>query len=199
MSEKATEINKTVREILKKRQQEQSRDYYANNREVRKAYQRSYQRANGYEAQRKYQEKNRERQRLEYDMQCAVVDWAKWNANRHPELELLYHTPNGEKRDKATAARLKRMGVLAGVPDLHLSVSRGAYSSLYIELKAEDGKLSPEQAEVIQRLRDENNDVKVCRSTREAIEVIEEYLRGARWSQQNLLDWVAAKHCPRSE
>mgnify|MGYP004433785991 CR=1 FL=1 len=40
-----------------------------------------------------------------------------------------------KQRDARTAANLKRQGVKAGVPDLHLPVARGGYNGLYIELK----------------------------------------------------------------
>ena len=68
--------------------------------------------------------------------QEAIIEWCAWNMQQYPELELLYHVPNGGKRDKATAAVLKRQGVKAGVPDLVLPVARCGYHGLYIELKA---------------------------------------------------------------
>ena len=52
----------------------------------------------------------------------SVMDWARWNQNVHPELELLYHCPNGGSRNKAEAVKLKQMGVKAGIPDLCLPV-----------------------------------------------------------------------------
>ena len=155
--------------------------------EIERKIQREYNRVN--------YAKNREQRRLEHEAQRAVVEWAAWNERKYPELKLLYHCPNGELRDKATAAKLKEAGVKAGIPDLHLPVSRGGAVSLYIEMKTATGSLSTRQVEVIQWLRDENNDVKVCRSTKDAIEVIETYLRGKKWNQRDLLDWIAAKHC----
>ena len=63
--------------------------------------------------------------------QEAIIEWCAWNMQQYPELELLYHVPNGGKRDKATAAVLKRQGVKAGVPDLVLPVARCGYHGLY--------------------------------------------------------------------
>ena len=40
---------------------------------------------------------------------------------------------------------LKRQGVKRGVPDLCLPVPRGIYHGLYMEMKTETGKTSPEQ------------------------------------------------------
>ena len=53
--------------------------------------------------------------------------WVTYQQGRFPELVLLYHIPNGGKRDAQTAISLKRQGVKAGVPDLHLPVARGGY------------------------------------------------------------------------
>lgn len=55
----------------------------------------------------------------------SVMDWARWNQNAHPELELLHHCPNGGSRNKAEAVKLKQMGVKAGIPDLVSSGSDG--------------------------------------------------------------------------
>ena len=46
--------------------------------------------------------------------QEKVVCWAKLMSNAYPDLELLYHVPNGGSRNKAEASKLKRMGVRAG-------------------------------------------------------------------------------------
>ena len=68
-----------------------------------------------------------------------------------PDLELLHAIPNGGKRDKVTAAKLKAEGVKAGIPDIFLPVPKAVllnpqpayrlepetryYCGLYIELK----------------------------------------------------------------
>ena len=57
---------------------------------------------------------------------------------------LTFAIPNGGLRSKTTAAKLKREGVLKGIPDL-MVVELG----LFIELKAVGGKLSPEQKKII--------------------------------------------------
>lgn len=77
----------------------------------------------------------------------SVMDWARWNQNAHPELELLHHCPNGGSRNKAEAVKLKQMGVKAGIPDLCLPVPMGMYSGLYIEMKYDAGRLEDSQEE----------------------------------------------------
>lgn len=77
--------------------------------------------------------------------QMSVMDWARWNQNAHPELELLHHCPNGGSRNKAEAVKLKQMGVKAGIPDLCLPVPMGMYNGLYIEMKYDTGRLEDSQ------------------------------------------------------
>lgn len=43
--------------------------------------------------------------------QEALFSWAAYRTGLMPELQYMYHVPNGGKRDKATAAVLKRQGV----------------------------------------------------------------------------------------
>lgn len=65
--------------------------------------------------------------------QAALFQWAA--LQRSTELRLMFSIPNGGKRDKITAARLKATGVKAGVPDVFLPVARGDFNGLFIELK----------------------------------------------------------------
>ena len=78
----------------------------------------------------------------EHEEQAAVIAWAATWAARWPCLALLYATPNGGHRHKATAGRLKAEGVRSGVPDLVLPAGRGGYLGLYLELKKADGSLA---------------------------------------------------------
>ena len=94
-----------------------------------------------------------------------LFTWAMWQQEGRPELKLLYHVPNGGKRDAKT-----------GVPDLCLPVARGGYHSLYIELKVGKNTTSPKQKEWIAALRQQGNYVSVCYGWEEAKETIENYL-----------------------
>ena len=62
--------------------------------------------------------------------QEALFSWAAYRTEIMPELQYMYHVPNGGKRDKATAAVLKRQGVKAGVPDIMLPAARAGYHGL---------------------------------------------------------------------
>ena len=108
--------------------------------------------------------------------QETVIQWARMSSGRWPELGLLHHIPNGGSRNKREAVKLKRMGVLAGVADLHLPVSRSGYHSLYIEMKFDDGRLSKSQEEFLKAASYERNYCVVCYSASDAIEILDKYI-----------------------
>lgn len=115
----------------------------------------------------------------EDEEQMAVVRWAEMQMGRWPDLEWLFHIPNGGKRGKIEAARFKAMGVKAGVPDLFLPVPIGRYHGLFIEMKRrEGGRLSGDQRKWIDGLKANGYCVHRCDGHQEAIRVLEDYLRG---------------------
>jgi len=57
----------------------------------------------------------------EHYIQSTFVQWFRLNHKRH----IVYAVPNGDKRSMLTAVRLKKEGVLAGVPDLHILLDNG--------------------------------------------------------------------------
>lgn len=115
----------------------------------------------------------------EDEEQQALFEWAQYRKGRFPELETLYHIPNEGKRSAQTGARLKSMGLCAGVPDICLPVARGGYASLYIELKRiKGGKLSENQKEWLQKLNKWGCLAVRCDGWEQAAKVIETYLKG---------------------
>lgn len=108
--------------------------------------------------------------------QIALFQWAGYFTNKYPELELMHHIPNGGKRAKTTAVRLKKEGVVAGVSDVFLPVARSGYHGLYIEMKAKGGKLSDNQKWWIKATMDQGYKSIVCFGWEEARDVIVEYL-----------------------
>jgi VRR-NUC domain len=115
----------------------------------------------------------------EHFEQVALFNWAYYQSRRMPELGLLYAIPNGGKRTKAVAGKLKAEGVKAGVPDICLPVARGEYHGLYIELKAEGGRASDSQRSWMAALAAQMYRVHLCVGWRAAKKVIEEYLQDA--------------------
>lgn len=82
----------------------------------------------------------------EHDMQVSIIAECAIRANQDPRFGLIFAIPNGGKRSKATAGRLKAEGVKAGVPDLFLPVASGRHHGLFIELKVGSNKCEREQS-----------------------------------------------------
>ena len=110
---------------------------------------------------------------LEASIQRAVVDYARKTNNKI--IGGIFHIPNGEKRDKITAARLKKMGVKAGVPDLCIPITEGQI--VWIELKTQKGRVSKKQQEVIEWLQGLGHEVYVCYGYSEAVAVLDELIK----------------------
>lgn len=72
-----------------------------------------------------------------------------------------HHSPNGEKRHVHTGFLLKRMGVKPGWPDFEIPCPKNGHHGLFIELKATDGILSPNQKIILDKLN-ENGYLAVC-------------------------------------
>lgn len=125
----------------------------------------------------------------EYAEQTALVEWADAQVNVYPLLSLLFAVPNGEKREQVTRVsrtgrvstyspaglRAKKMGARRGVPDLLLPGEAHGYVGLALEMKAGDGRPSPEQTAWLHALRANHWFVCVCWSMEDALPVLEWY------------------------
>ena len=111
--------------------------------------------------------------------QEALFSWAAYRTEIMPELQYMYHVPNGGKRDAATAVALKRQGVKAGVPDIMLPAARAGYHGLYIELKRKrGGRTSDHQSEWLDALSAQGYKAALCYGWEQAAGTIIEYLTG---------------------
>ena len=115
--------------------------------------------------------------RSEDQEQILLISWAhhvKFGDGRLSDY--LIHIPNGGSRNIIEASKFKKMGVKAGVPDLQLIVPNGMVHGLWIELKAQKGRVQPSQKLFMQRLEDQGYMCKVCYGFEEAKHEIEKYL-----------------------
>ena len=91
--------------------------------------------------------------KCEHTEQVAVINWAKLNEGKYPQLRNLFAIPNGGHRHIGTAKKLKAEGVKAGVPDLCLGCQGGEsvvpclgrvkrYGAMFIEMKFGKNKAS---------------------------------------------------------
>lgn len=94
----------------------------------------------------------------EHDIQSACVNWFRY---QYPKY-LIYAIPNGGERNAIVAAKLKKEGVLAGVPDLHIPIARKGFHGLYIEMKAGKNKPTDNQQTIMDKLRNEGYKCEVC-------------------------------------
>lgn len=136
---------------------------------------------------------------LEAQSQEAFFDYVRLRAQNDPRYRNVYASELGirlagddEKRVRQMN-RLKRRGVLIGVPDIFIAVP--SYTMMpcercdktriailhpghYIELKRKGGRISKTQKQVHEQLRAVGYLVTVCWSVEEAIATLERYLSG---------------------
>jgi hypothetical protein len=121
--------------------------------------------------------------KCEHTEQVALVNWARANEGKYPELRNLFAIPNGGHRHLSVAKKLKAEGVRKGVLDIFLAhpvkniqiIFKG-YSGLFIEMKFGKNKLTKEQKEWIERLTQAGYKCSVCYSFEEARDKILNYL-----------------------
>lgn len=106
----------------------------------------------------------------EFTIQKTFVEWAR----KQEFILLCFAVPNGFQSNRHNAIMMKREGLLAGVPDVFCLLNNGKWA--IIEFKTETGFVGPHQKEVIEKLQEGKQDVKVCRSTREAVLFVKEVL-----------------------
>lgn len=94
--------------------------------------------------------------------QIHLMVWCRYMESKFPELETIYHIVNEGKRTAVTGGKLKEMGLRKGMPDVHLPVSKCAFSSLYIEMKKIGGKPTAEQVDRLEMLERYGNAVAIC-------------------------------------
>lgn len=126
---------------------------------------------------------------LEDNLQKCVVELLKaYKATKGIEY---FAVPNGGYRRKTEAARLKGLGVRAGVPDLVVLIPamvpldgiRGARSkprTIFLELKAGKNKLSDSQEEWAGWLKDAEFTWAEIRTVTEVDELLKSFTNGQR-------------------
>ena len=105
-------------------------------------------------------------------MQIQVFDWIK----KMGLDDFIFHPANERKCSLRTGALFKSKGVKAGVSDIViLKASKGFHGAL-IELKTEKGRLSVNQKSFLDTMKLNGYFTAVCRSAREAKNIISHYL-----------------------
>lgn len=108
---------------------------------------------------------------LEETEQIALIIWLKNQRIR------VSGSANGGKRNLWEAMKLKRMGVSPGFPDIEIPLPSGGYHGLYIEMKrVKGGRLSAEQLDWLDYLRDKGYMAEVAHGFEEAKAIVLRYL-----------------------
>lgn len=109
--------------------------------------------------------------------QRALVQWWKLACRTFgvPEKCLL-HIPNEGKRSEIMGNMMRKEGLRRGVPDLFLAYPVGKYSGLWIEMKTEKGRVTPEQTDYLLLLAQCGYVAEVCHGWEKAKQCIERYL-----------------------
>jgi hypothetical protein len=87
---------------------------------------------------------------------------------------VFWHTPNGEVRDPRDAAKLKAMGVMAGVADL-VFVFPNAAPLLFLELKRAKEKPSIYQNTFAMLMRRSGHHYELANGIDQAVEILQRY------------------------
>lgn len=126
---------------------------------------------------RKHIEKNGFPAPSEHQEARALMQWVGANQKTFPELDLLFHIPNGGQRGIVAASKLKAEGTKKGIPDYMLPVSRGGFHGLFLELKKrEGGVVSKEQIRLIAKLSEQGYLTVVVKGWEEASRQLVGYL-----------------------
>lgn len=105
----------------------------------------------------------------------ALMQWVALEARTHPELRLLFHTPN-EAADPWRRIDQAAQGANPGVPDYLLPVPRGEFHGLAIELKAPGGRLTAVQTWWLDQLRRQGWSTHVAHGWESARDCLLDYL-----------------------
>lgn len=106
-------------------------------------------------------------------LQIAIADYLRL---QYPNV-LWWHTANERQTSPQRGAKLKRMGVKAGVPDILIFEFIGLIHGLAIELKIKPNKPTKNQLQVLEDLKYRDWKTAVCYNFDEAKKIIDEYLK----------------------
>lgn len=114
--------------------------------------------------------------------QVYFFDWIdKIGTKKDPRLAAVFHPANGGKRNLIEAVKFKRMGVRAGVLDIVVPIPVQPYHGLFVELKIKPNKLTDKQNEYAGLVRGLGYMVSIAWSGQEAVNILNDYLRGPAW------------------
>lgn len=112
----------------------------------------------------------------EHWQQVYLFQWASVMKSKHQGLAFMHASQSGMRCSFSAAKKAKSEGMKKGIPDISLPFPSGQYHGLFIELKADGGKVSPEQMWWIDNLNSVGYRAEICFGWVNAAKVISEYL-----------------------
>lgn len=117
--------------------------------------------------------------REEEQIQISTVLWLRYAyPNAITIISPIVKYGGTPKQRLIQGAKQKRMGYVAGTPDLFIPEARGTWHGLFIEFKTAKGGVQDNQYDLIARLGHKNYKCEICRSSDEAVKFITEYMEG---------------------
>lgn len=104
----------------------------------------------------------------EDELQAAVIEALRLQFPR----AIVAAVPNGGSRNPIEAAKMKRTGTLAGVPDIIVALPSGRVC--WLEVKTASGRVSGAQQGIMERLGALGHPVRVCRDVSDALAFVRE-------------------------
>lgn len=120
----------------------------------------------------------------ESEEQKRLIQWTRTD----PRFQFLFHIPNESVGGQGWLIRNRQLGVKAGVPDLFYPVPVGGYHGLFIEMKARNGRLRPEQKRWIQTLETFGYRCVVAHGWEEARKELERYVQSGQIGEHTTRD-----------
>lgn len=112
----------------------------------------------------------------EDDLQISCFQWIELIRPAHPILEWIIHVPNGGKRPRGAAGKLKAMGVKPGVLDVLLPLPFNGWSGLAIEMKVGSNKTTEQQDDWLQVFEASGYYTAVCYTLEDFMSHVDRFL-----------------------
>lgn len=112
----------------------------------------------------------------EDELQISCFEWIELMRPAHPILEWVIHVPNGGKRPRGAAGKLKAMGVKPGVLDVLLPLPYNGWSGLAIEMKVGKNTTTEQQDDWLQVIEASGYYTAVCYTLEEFMGHVNRFL-----------------------
>lgn len=109
--------------------------------------------------------------------QISIVNYIHWKYPGTVTIMSPIVKYGGNQAQRARQGVLtKKMGYVPGTPDLFLPEPRGGKCGLFLELKADKGRVQPEQTQMIAHLNAKGYAAFICYGYADAVRVLDKYM-----------------------